>query len=146
VLASAAGCNLPAPDAEGICGEWVVVDFHSPAGAEDRGQRRKLAVVTEETWSQQFQGEEYEDFEYRIDPTRSPKHIDLTYTDASGRRLTVRGIYELDRDEYGDTLRICLGTPPVVHEAGKAVPAESLRPAAFEATSGPLIRYRRKTP
>jgi uncharacterized protein (TIGR03067 family) len=141
------GCGKPAqPDAERIRGEWVVVDFHSPAGAEDRSQRRKHAVVTEGTWSQQFQGDKYEDFEYRIDPTPTPKHIDLTYTDADGHRLTVRGIYELSRDEMGDRLRVGLGTPPVVKEDGKTVLVESVRPTAFEAKTGPLISYRRKTP
>jgi uncharacterized protein (TIGR03067 family) len=140
------GCSKPAPpDAERIRGEWVVVDFHSPAGKEDRGQRRKHAVVTEGTWSEQFQGDKYEDFEYRIDPAQAPKHIDLTYTDADGHRLTVRGIYELGRDEMGDRLRLCLGTPPVVHEDGKTVLVESVRPTAFEAKTGPLISYRRKT-
>src|SRR5437868_5201161 len=110
------GCgNPPVPtDARRIQGSWVVMDFHSPGAAEDRSQRRKHAVVTEGTWSQQFQGNTFEDFEYTLDPTKSPKQIDLTFTDPTGKRLTVRGIYELTTDEISDRLRVCLGTPPVV--------------------------------
>lgn len=141
------GCSgKPAPtDAERIQGNWVVMDFHSPAATEDRGQRRKNAVVTAATWSQQFQGDSFEDFEYTIDPTKSPKQIDLTYTDATGKRLTVRGIYELTADEMSDRLRLCLGSPPLVKKGGKAEYVESIRPTAFEAKAGPLISYRRKT-
>lgn len=139
------GCGKPPADAQRIVGEWVVVDFHSPTATEDRGQRRKRAIVTEGTWSQQFQGEEYEDFEYALNPTQSPKHIDFTFTDASGKRLTVRGIYELTSDQMGDRLRLCLGSPPVVTKDGKAEHVESVRPTAFEAKTGPLISYRRKT-
>jgi uncharacterized protein (TIGR03067 family) len=140
------GCGgRPASDAQRIIGEWVVVDFHSPTAKEDRGQRRKHAIITEGTWSQQFQGEAFEDFEYALDPTQSPKHIDLTFTAPNGKRLTVRGIYELTADQMGDRLRVCLGSPPVVQKDGKAEFVESVRPTAFEATAGPLIRYRRKT-
>jgi uncharacterized protein (TIGR03067 family) len=140
------GCGKPAPtDAQRIVGEWIVMDFHSPTEKEDRGQRRKHAIITEGTWSQQFQGEQYEDFEYTLNPSKSPKQIDLTFTDPSGKRLTVRGIYELDSDELSDRLRLCLGSPPVVQKDGKAEYTESVRPVAFEPKTGPLIRYRRKT-
>jgi uncharacterized protein (TIGR03067 family) len=138
------GCgSKPAPgDEQLILGEWVVVDFHSPTEKEDRSQRRKHAIVTEGTWSEQFQGEQFEDFEYALDPSKAPKHIDLTYTDPTGKRLTIRGIYELpDRER----LRVCLGSPPVVRKNGKAEYVESVRPTAFEPKDGPLIRYRRKT-
>jgi uncharacterized protein (TIGR03067 family) len=142
-LLFACGCGKPAPpDAQLILGEWVVVDFQSPMGAEDRGQRRKRAIITEGTWSQQFQGDAFEDFEYALDPGQSPKHIDFTYTDTTGKRLTVRGIYELpDRER----LRVCLGSPPVVQKDGKPEYVESVRPTSFEAKAGALISYRRKT-
>jgi uncharacterized protein (TIGR03067 family) len=130
------------PDAQEIVGDWWVVDFHSPSATEDRGQRRKHTVVTGGTWSQQFQGDQFEDFEYAIDPTRSPKQIDLTYTDRNGKRLTVRGIYAIPDHER---LWVCLGSPPVVTKGGKPAYAESVRPTAFEPTAGPLVSYRRKT-
>lgn len=141
------GCNrTPTPtDAQRIVGEWVVIDFQSPKATEDRSQRRKHVRITEGTWSQQFQDDDFEDFEYTLDPTKSPKHIDLTYTDASARKLTIRGIYELTTDEMGDRLRVCFGSPPVVEKDGKAEYVESVRPTAFEPTAGPLMIFRRKT-
>lgn len=125
-----------------IVGEWVVVDFHSPGAVEDRSQLRKRASISEETWSEQFQGDQFEDFEYTIDATRTPKQLDLIYTGPDGKRLTVRAIYEQTED---DRLRVCLGSPPLVRRNGKVESVESVRPVAFEAKDGPLITYQRKT-
>lgn len=137
------GCGEPpAPDAERLPGDWIVVDFHSPKGTEDRGQRRKHAQISSETWSEQFQGDGYEDFEYRIDPGKSPKELDLVFTNPDGKRLRVRAIYELND---GDKLRVCFGTPPVVSKFGRPAYVESVRPTAFAPTTGPLVSYRRKT-
>ena len=140
------GCADQAPpaDPQRILGDWVVVDFHSPKGTEDRSQLRKQAIITEGTWSQQFQGDTFEDFEYALDPTKTPKEIDLIYTAMNGKRLTIRGIYELaESDQMGDRLRVCLGSPPV-QKKDKSEYTESVRPTAFEPKSGSLISYRRK--
>ena len=135
------GGSPPPPDAQRIVGNWIVSDFQSPGATEDRSQRRKNAIITEGTWSQQFQGDEYVDFEYALDPTKTPKEIDLAFTDMNGKRVTVRGIYELpDRDH----LRVCLGSPPLVLKDGKAEYVESVRPTAFAPTAGALIIYWRK--
>ncbi len=129
-------------DAERILGDWVVVDFHSPKATEDRSQLRKRAIISEGTWSEQFQGETFEDFEYTMNPNKSPQELDLIYTNADGKRLTIRAIYEvLD----GDRLRVCFGSPPVVQKNGKVEYVESVRPVAFAAKDGPLISYHRKT-
>jgi uncharacterized protein (TIGR03067 family) len=141
VLLCGCGFKPPPPDSKQIIGEWVVVDFQSPTAAEDRGQRRKKAIVTEGTWSQQFQGDRFEDFEYALDPNKNPKEIDLIYTAPNGRRLTVRGIYELTSDR----LRLSLGSPPVIQKDGKVDWVESVRPIEFEAKQGVLITYRRAT-
>ncbi len=137
-----AGCaELPQPDALRILGAWVVVDFHSPKVTEDRSQLRKLAIISEGTWSEQFQGETFEDFEYRLDESKTPGQLDLIYTNAYGKRLTVRAIYEVLDD---DRLRVCFGSPPVAKKNGKPVYVESIRPTAFAPTDGPLISYHRK--
>jgi uncharacterized protein (TIGR03067 family) len=141
VLLCGCGITPTHTDAEQIVGKWVVVDFHSPAVVEDRGQRRKKVIVTEGTWSQQFQGDRFEDFEYFLDSSKTAKEITLIYTASNGRRLSVRGIYELT----GDRLRLCLGSPQVVEKDGKVDLVESVRPVAFEVTQGLLITYRRVT-
>ncbi|HEY1187971.1 MAG TPA: TIGR03067 domain-containing protein [Gemmata sp.] len=137
------GCGTWEPtDAERLRGDWVVVDFHSPNATEDRSQRRKHALITEETWSEQFQGTRFEDFEYVVNASATPKELDLIFTNPDGKRLRVRAIYEFtDRGQ----LRVCFGTPPVVSKDGKPEYVESVRPTSFEPTGGPLIRYCRKT-
>lgn len=136
------GCGgPPLPDAIQLTGDWVVVDFQSPTATEDRGQRRKHALISEETWSEQFQGETFEDFEYKIDDTKSPKQLDLKYTTCEGKHLTVRAIYELTGS---DRLRVCIGSPPLVLRDGKVEVVESVRPTAFAPKDGPVINYRRK--
>ncbi|AWM38746.1 hypothetical protein GobsT_30570 [Gemmata obscuriglobus] len=138
------GCGEPpAPDAEQVLGEWVVVDFESPTATEDRSQRRKHALVSEGTWSEQFQGDTFEDFEYALDETKSPKHLDLTYTNSDGMRLTVRAIYELSS---ANRMRVCIGSPPLVLRGGQVQRVESVRPTAFVPKDGPLIVYHRRAP
>ncbi len=51
---------------------------------------------------------------FKIDPTMTPKTIDITMTDGSGKSVTQKGIYELD----GDNQKICISAP------GKPRPTE----------------------
>ena len=51
---------------------------------------------------------------FKIDPTATPKTIDITLTDGSGKSVTQKGIYELD----GDNQKICMAAP------GKPRPTE----------------------
>jgi uncharacterized protein (TIGR03067 family) len=57
---------------------------------------------------------------YKVDLTKKPKQIDVTFADGPDKGKTVQGIYELD----GDTYRVCMGLP------GKS------RPTAFESKPG----------
>ena len=67
---------------------------------------------------------------FKIDPTLSPKTIDITFTDGPGKDNTQKGIYELD----GDTQKICWAAP------GKP------RPTEFEAKpeSGHMLQVLEK--
>jgi uncharacterized protein (TIGR03067 family) len=56
---------------------------------------------------------------FKIDPTATPKTIDLTFTDGPGKDRTQKGIYELD----GDKQKICFSLP------GKPRPSEFLSKA-----------------
>lgn len=142
-LVLSSGCSRgPQPsDAKLILGEWVVVDFHSRGGSEDRSQLRKKATVTEGTWSQSFQGDRFEDFEYSLDPGKSPKEIDFIYTAPDAKRMVVRGIYILS----GDRLTLCVGSAPLQNANGKVEVVESRRPRAFDVNEGLLISYRRRS-
>jgi uncharacterized protein (TIGR03067 family) len=67
---------------------------------------------------------------FKIDPTATPKTIDITFTDGPGKDNTQKGIYELD----GDTQKICWAAP------GKP------RPTEFEAKpkSGRILQVLEK--
>ena len=67
---------------------------------------------------------------FKIDPTREPKTIDITFTDGPGKDNSQKGIYELD----GDTQKICWAAP------GKP------RPTEFEAKpkSGRMLQVLEK--
>jgi uncharacterized protein (TIGR03067 family) len=43
----------------------------------------------------------------KVDPTKDPKTIDLSFRFPGGRTILVRGIYRLDSTTDGDTLTLC---------------------------------------
>ena len=57
---------------------------------------------------------------YKVNLTKKPKQIDVTFADGPDKGKVLHGIYELD----GDTYRVCIGLP------GKS------RPTAFESKPG----------
>jgi uncharacterized protein (TIGR03067 family) len=67
----------------------------------------------------------------KLDPTKRPRTIDVTFTAGERKGKTVLGIYEIE----GDTFRVCVARPG------------DERPAAFSAEVGSgrtLILYKRK--
>jgi uncharacterized protein (TIGR03067 family) len=66
----------------------------------------------------------------KLDPTKSPKAIDVTFTEGKNKGITATGIYEIE----GDAFRVCI-----------ALGGE--RPEEFSANSGSgrtLIAYKRE--
>ncbi len=62
---------------------------------------------------------------YSVDPTVTPKTIDISLTagEGDGPKVTILGIYELD----GDTYKICSGLPGKPRPTEFAAPKGSLR-------------------
>jgi uncharacterized protein (TIGR03067 family) len=73
----------------------------------------------------EIKGEEYTApniaAKFKLDPSKSPKTIDLSYTQGPAEGQTVKGIYKLD----GDSLTIC-----------RALAEVSNRPSDFTAPAG----------
>ena len=59
---------------------------------------------------------------FKLDGDKTPKQIDLTYTDGAQKGMTVKGIYVLD----GETLKVCRGLTPETGRPTKfAAPTDS---------------------
>jgi uncharacterized protein (TIGR03067 family) len=83
-----------------------------------------------------IEGDRYAIHDFRltitIDPTKTPKAIDMVGKEGNGKPLSMIGIFELD----GDTLRICF-----------AKPGQKQRPTTFETKANPgasLVVYQRQ--
>lgn len=121
--------------ADDLQGTWTVTSFER-GGKKEQEATAPVEVVfkdglytlpTEIGFTKSRQGQ------YKLDPSRSPKAIDLIPSDGPNKGLTIPGIYWLE----GETLIACYG------EAGKGRPTEF----ASRAGSGwVLVTYRRAKP
>jgi uncharacterized protein (TIGR03067 family) len=107
-------------DQERIKGTWRIVDLKINGNQVADADARKLAVVNGpgNVWSLVSDGKEVARGTNRFEPTKTPKEIDFTITDGSGKSSDFLGIYEL-----GDSKRkLCFA------------PAGKERPAQFSST------------
>jgi uncharacterized protein (TIGR03067 family) len=98
-------------DREKLQGTWYAVSV------ESHGQKAPLGrilakgvhlVIDGDQWTlKEVRGDPDKAYTARLDPTRRPKHIDITYDSGENKGRTSLGIYERD----GNTLRVCLGEP-----------------------------------
>lgn len=91
------------PDAKAMQGTWI------PATAEIRGQmfpeevRKSIKLVIDADKYTVTVGDQADKGTTKIDPTKSPKTLDIAGTEGPNKGKTILAIYELK----GDTLRIC---------------------------------------
>jgi len=94
--------------AKQIEGTWLVVSMEKGSKKKDtEGENIRLVIRAGKLTFQK--GDDKQEGSYKVDPSKKPKHIDLTV-----REKEVKGIYEIKKD----TLRICAA------EEGDARPAE----------------------
>jgi uncharacterized protein (TIGR03067 family) len=129
LLVAADKADKPAAkDQDKIQGVWetTAVEFNG-RNLTDDGVKLKL-VFKGNTMS--VDGDEniqkdYAKFTFKLDPSTSPKAIDMTVTEGNQKDTAIEGIYELK----GDDLKMCFKV------AGKD------RPAKFESPEGEQIAY-----
>lgn len=95
--------RLPAEGGEhpgSLKGTWSLVSGEKAGRAAPEKDARRLTVVITADTLTFTRGDHSESLKLSIDPSTSPKHIDLTAPDGAVRP----GIYQLD----GDTLKLCL--------------------------------------
>jgi uncharacterized protein (TIGR03067 family) len=117
-------------------GVWAMTEMVVNGTAATQGQMRLWLLVVEGDVYNPGSGETSLEYVFRIDPTRTPKAIDLVpRLQASGRQKYYRGIYSLT----DDTLTIC-----------RPLDIDEDRPAGFSARAGSnmarVVWRRRKAP
>jgi uncharacterized protein (TIGR03067 family) len=106
LAAGAGGQDKDKTDEEKLQGTWTFVSLER-GGQEvmDDFVKEAKAIIANGKVKLQAQGKEME-VSIKLDPTKKPKHIDITAMDG-GKEVLHKGIYELD----GDNFKICFGPP-----------------------------------
>ncbi len=88
-------------------GTWrfVSMEFEGKAIPEDSFKDSQMTIVGDR-FTTKGRGESAEGT-FTVDPTASPKTIDIAIVSGSGKKATILGIYTLE----GDTYTICSGLP-----------------------------------
>lgn len=92
----------PKTDQELIQGNWLIVGLEAGGKQEpEKNYKDNTFTFAKDRATLREKGFPPVDFTFALDPTKTPKAIDLTPTKGGG---TVRGVYKLD----GDDLTLCL--------------------------------------
>ena len=111
---------------EKLEGTWVAESVTVKGKSNDKLKGATFNFAGDKV-KMEFDGKKQEGT-YAIDPTKSPKHIDLTF-ERDGRKDLDRGIYQLD----GDTLKLCMrGGSRKVDREGKVEEKLPDRPEKFD--------------
>lgn len=121
-LAAAPADDLAKKHQEQMQGEWVMVSSTN-AGMElpEEVAKKISRVVKGNEFTLTVPGEEGVMTimaVFKLDPTKTPNEIDVTYKDGPNKDKTLKAIYELS----GDTMKTCYGKP------------EADRPKKFESS------------
>lgn len=94
-------------DAKTIQGTWslVAMEANGEKAPEERIKKEgsKLIISADKIVVKRADQPKTLDFAYKIDPTKSPKTIDVIFGDGPRKGEVQLGIYEID----GDTLKFC---------------------------------------
>jgi uncharacterized protein (TIGR03067 family) len=117
----ATGGNGAKEDLEAMQGKWRVMSLTTNGEEQPAEELKDLRLeIKGNKYLITYRGETVSRT-FKLQPTKKPKAMDITYDDGPNKGKTGHTIYELD----GDTLRICRHTQP-----------EMERPKEFRAESG----------
>jgi alpha-glucosidase len=110
-------------DMEKLEGKWKMVSLETKGNKSNEDTDQYTLAVKGNQWTTSNQGKDAS-VTFKIDPAKSPKHIDFTAVGPAGKEVPWMGIYKLE----GDTLTVL------------RVPAAKGRPTEFNsATSGGFL-------
>jgi uncharacterized protein (TIGR03067 family) len=85
-------------------GKWAIASVTVDGEAEDEIKDRFLAIKGDKATFLD-KGKERGTGSLKLDPGKSPAHLDFTYEDGPAKGTTLKGIYKFE----GDTLTLCYG-------------------------------------
>ncbi len=127
--------DKPAADKEAIQGTWQITDFEFKGKGAEAPNEDQLKTIKAAKWVFTADkvvvrtpvGKESKDSpaSYKLDPSKTPKEIDVTPLDGPSKGKTEGGIYSMD----GDVLKLCMPGPEggprptefAAHEGAKTV-------------------------
>ncbi len=120
-----------------LAGTWKIVSFEiggKKTYSDDKLEKFLITFDADGKCTVKLDGEVIVESTNKIDPSKTPKTLDQTFTKGGGGvGKTSFGIYELK----DDTLRACFGDP----EDG---PSAKFRPTEFSSRKGTLVVYKRQ--
>jgi uncharacterized protein (TIGR03067 family) len=86
-------------------GTWSVVSAEWDGNKAPEAKIKMVKIVFQQDKIIRHQGDKtVETEDYKVDPSKNPKSIDVTYLEGERKGESSQGIYSLD----GDTLKICM--------------------------------------
>jgi uncharacterized protein (TIGR03067 family) len=108
-------------DLEKLQGDWSMVSSeHTGQKLPDEAVKEYTRTIKDGQVTVFVSGKAVVEATIKIDPTKKPKTMDVTYTSGDNKDKTMPGIYEID----GDTCKVCFA------------PVDKERPTEFGAKEG----------
>jgi uncharacterized protein (TIGR03067 family) len=92
---------------EKLVGNWIAVSGQEDGKALPAEKVKGNRVVITNDSMTVHEANEKRVMSYKLDPSTTPRHIDMTTTEGTDKGKTCQGIYALE----GDTLKICFAQP-----------------------------------
>ena len=105
-------------------GTWKFESLEIGGMKMDVGVYKDVRLILEGDKFTHKEGKEPAHGTFKVDVSKKPKTIDITFTDGPEKGNTILGIYELD----GDTYRVCID-----------LAKKDVRPTKFESKKGTML-------
>jgi uncharacterized protein (TIGR03067 family) len=105
-------------------GTWKFESLEIGGMKMDVGVYKDVRLILEGDKFTHKEGKEPAHGTFKVDVSKKPKTIDITFTDGPEKGNTILGIYELD----GDTYRVCID-----------LAKKDVRPTKFESKMGTML-------